>query len=46
MPGQIVAFAAEAEDVETFGERLSAPVEAACDVVVGLVLTELGASQE
>jgi hydrogenase maturation protease len=44
MPAEIVAFAVEAEDVETFGEQLSQPVEAACDTVVGLVLAELGVS--
>jgi hydrogenase maturation protease len=45
MPAQVVAFAVEAEDVETFGEQLSDPVEVACDTVVGLVLAELGASR-
>jgi hydrogenase maturation protease len=45
MPAHIVAFAVEAEDVETFGERLSAPVAAACDAVVDLVLAELEASR-
>jgi hydrogenase maturation protease len=45
MPARVIAFAVEAEDVETFGERLSEPVEAACDTVVGLVLAELGASR-
>jgi hydrogenase maturation protease len=46
MPGQIVAFAVEAEDVETFGETLSEPVEAACGEVVRLVLAELEASRD
>jgi hydrogenase maturation protease len=45
MPAQIVAFAVEAADVETFGERLSEPVAAACDTVVGLVLSELEGSR-
>jgi hydrogenase maturation protease len=44
MPAQVVAFAVEAEDVETFGERLSAPVAAACEEVVRLVLAELEAA--
>jgi hydrogenase maturation protease len=45
MPAEVIAFAVEAEDVETFGEQLSEPVEAACDTVVGLVLAELGSSR-
>jgi hydrogenase maturation protease len=45
MPAQVVAFAVEAEDVETFGEQLSAPVAAACDEVLRLVLSELETSR-
>jgi len=46
MPVEVVAFAVEAEDVETFGERLSPPVAAACDTVLGLIADELGISLE
>ncbi len=42
MPSEVLAFAVEAEDVETFGERLSPPVAAACDTVLRLVIEELG----
>ena len=45
MPAEIVAFAVEAEDVETFGEQLSPRVAAACDVAVRMVQKELGMGQ-
>ncbi len=43
MPGQVTVFAIEADDVETFGERLSPPVAAAAARVVELVRAEIGA---
>ncbi len=43
MPHEVVAYAVEAEDVETFGEELSAPVAAAVDEVVRLVRQEIEA---
>jgi hydrogenase maturation protease len=42
MPAEVVAFAVEAEDVETFGETLSPPVAAAVDPVVELIRREVG----
>jgi hydrogenase maturation protease len=44
MPGEVVVFAIEAQDVETFGEELSPPVAAAAERVLGLVREELGAA--
>jgi hydrogenase maturation protease len=46
MPSDVVAFAVEAQDVETFGEGLSPAVKAACDVVVRLVMAELESTEE
>jgi hydrogenase maturation protease len=43
MPEEVVVFAIEAEDVETFGEELSPPVAEAAGQVLDLVLAELGA---
>ncbi len=43
MPGEVIVFAIEAEDVETFGEELSPPVAAAAERVHELVREELGA---
>ena len=43
MPGQVTVFAIEADDIETFGERLSPPVAAAAARVVELVRAEIGA---
>jgi hydrogenase maturation protease len=43
MPGEVIVFAIEAEDVETFGEELTPAVSAAADRVLELVLTEVGA---
>ena len=42
MPAEVVAFAVEAVDVETFCEELSPPVAAACDDVVRRIGEELG----
>ncbi len=44
MPEEVVVFAIEAEDVETFGEALSPPVAAAAERVLALVREELGAA--
>ena len=44
MPEEVVVFAIEAEDVETFGEELSPPVAAAAERVLALVREELGAA--
>ena len=44
MPEEVVVFAIEAADVETFGEQLSPPVAAAAERVTRLVLQEVGAS--
>jgi hydrogenase maturation protease len=41
MPSEVVAYAVEAEDVETFGEQLSPAVEAAVDEVIELVRREI-----
>jgi hydrogenase maturation protease len=43
MPGEVIVFAIEAEDVETFGEELTPAVAAAADRVTDLVLREVGA---
>ncbi len=43
MPDDVTVFAVEAEDIETFGEELSAPVVAAADRLVELVRVEVGA---
>ena len=43
MPEEVVVFAIEAEDVETFGEELTPAVATAADVVTDLVLREVGA---
>ena len=43
MPEEVVVFAIEAEDVETFGEELSPPVAAAAERVLELVREELSA---
>jgi hydrogenase maturation protease len=42
MPREVVVYAIEAQDVETFGEQLSPAVAAAADQVTDLVLRELG----
>lgn len=42
MPRQVTVFAIEADDVETFGERLPPPVAAAAARVVELVKAEVG----
>ena len=41
MPEEVVVYAIEAADVETFGEELSPPVAQAAERVVQLVLDEL-----
>jgi hydrogenase maturation protease len=46
MPRDVVVFAIEAADVETFGEELSAPVAAAAARVVGLIVAELAAAAD
>ena len=43
MPGEVIVFAIEAEDVETFGEELSPSVAAAAERVLELVRGELSA---
>jgi hydrogenase maturation protease len=43
MPGEVIVFAIEAEDVETFGEELSPSVAAAAERVLELVRGELPA---
>ncbi len=43
MPGEVIVFAIEAEDVETFGEGLSPSVAAAAERVLELVRGELPA---
>jgi hydrogenase maturation protease len=45
MPRRVTVFAIEADDVETFGERLSPPVAAAAARVVELVRAEIGLGQ-
>ena len=44
MPAEVIVYAIEAADVETFGEELSPPVAAAAEHVLELVREELGAS--
>jgi hydrogenase maturation protease len=44
MPAEVVVFAIEAEDVETFGEEFCEPVVAAAEYVVELVRSEVGAA--
>lgn len=44
MPAEVVVFAIEAEDVETFGEDFCEPVAAAAEYVVELVRAEVGAA--
>jgi hydrogenase maturation protease len=44
MPAEVMVFAIEAVDVETFGEQLSPPVAAAAERVVELVLAEVTAA--
>ena len=43
MPEEVIVFAIEAADVETFGEELSPPVAAAAEQVLELVRREVGA---
>ena len=43
MPTDVVVYAIEAVDVETFGEELSAPVAAAAERVIALIRGDLGA---
>ncbi|HTX68163.1 MAG TPA: hydrogenase maturation protease [Thermoleophilia bacterium] len=43
MPGEVIVFAIEAEDVETFGEQLTPAVAAAADRVTEMVLAEVRA---
>ena len=43
MPEEVIVFAIEAADVETFGEELSPPVAAAAEQVLDLVRREVGA---
>lgn len=45
MPQEVVAYAVEAVDVETFGERLSPPVAAAVGEVLTLVRREIGSEE-
>jgi hydrogenase maturation protease len=42
MPEEIVVYAVEAVDVQTFGEELSPPVAAAVDRVLEMVRAEIG----
>lgn len=42
MPSEVIAYAVEAVDVETFSEELSPPVAAAVDEVLDLVRREIG----
>ena len=44
MPEEVIVFAIEAKDVETFGEELSPPVAAAAERVLALVLEEVSAT--
>ena len=41
MPAEVVVYTVEALDVETFGERLSEPVAAAAERLVGRIGDEL-----
>ena len=43
MPEEVIVFAIEAADVETFGEELSPPATAVAEQVLGLVRREVGA---
>ena len=42
-PQEVIVFAIEAVDVETFGEELSPPVAAAAERVLDLIRREVGA---
>ena len=42
MPEEVVVYAVEAVDVETFGEQLSPPVAAAAERVLEMIRAELG----
>lgn len=44
MPDEVVVYAIEAIDIETFGEELSPPVAEAAERVLGMIVAELGAS--
>ncbi len=44
MPEEVIVFAIEALDVETFGEELSGPVAAAAERVIALVREEVEAA--
>jgi hydrogenase maturation protease len=46
MPAEVVVYAIEAVDVETFGEELSPPVAEAAERVVEMILEELRAASE
>ncbi|HEX5640753.1 MAG TPA: hypothetical protein VFZ86_00270 [Thermoleophilia bacterium] len=43
MPEEVIVFAIEGADVETFGEELSPPATAVAEQVLGLVRREVGA---
>jgi hydrogenase maturation protease len=43
MPTDVVVFAVEAVDVETFGERFSSPVAQAAELLIETVRAEIGA---
>jgi hypothetical protein len=43
MPEEVIVFAIEATDVETFGEEFSPPVAATAEQVLDLVRREVGA---
>jgi hydrogenase maturation protease len=45
MPADVIVFAVEALDVETFSEELSPPVAAAAERVIELVRVEVGATR-
>lgn len=44
MPEEVVVYAIEAHDIETFGEQLSPPVAAAAEKALRLVRAEVGAA--
>jgi hydrogenase maturation protease len=44
MPEEVVVYAIEASDVETFGEELTPPVAAAAERVTRLIIEELGSA--
>jgi len=46
MPREVVVYAIEAVDVETFGEELSPPVAAAAERVLGMIVAELAAAAD